>query len=210
MTWEIAIRDIIQMKIPNQVIHLPRFAQPCFLLDATHNYIWKLPSTNHSPGICRRVLFSLKWGLLSSFTTLMVVAILPWYSPYLSSLAHVSYSTRFLCFTNNPTEPGLTSCIMQLLPPTARASLLLLRYKALWDLLGAHTLTLDSPIQAHEATGGQHGVLLAYTPPTSLVTRSVPCDSSAVASAVAALEFVPQKPRETMSHNLKYGRTDAQ
>lgn len=37
---------------------------------------------------------------------------------------------------------------------TTRALLLLLRYKALWDLPGAHTLTLGLPTQAHEATGG--------------------------------------------------------
>lgn len=98
---------------------------------------------------------------------------------------------------------------MQLLPPTAKASLLLLRYKALWDLLGAHTSWAHLP-QPMRLQVGQHGVLLACTLPTSLVTHSVPCDSSVDASVAAALEFVPQQPLGTMSHNLKYGGTDTQ
>lgn len=39
-------------------------------------------------------------------------------------------------------EPGLISCIMQLLPPAPSDSLLCLRYKVFWDLLDAHTLSL--------------------------------------------------------------------
>ena len=83
MIWEITIRDIIQVRKPNQVIHLHRFAQSCFLFGATHDYLWKLPRTNHSLGICRTrkkalflffVFFLPEWGFLSSFTI--------WWWPY--------------------------------------------------------------------------------------------------------------------------------
>ena len=105
----------------------------------------------------------------------MVVAILPWYSPYLSSQAHGSYSTRFLCYWNNPTGAGLTSCIMQLLASYSQASLLLLRDTRHYGIclvpIHLHWAYLPKPMRLQVS---QHGVQLACTPPTSLVTHSVP------------------------------------
>lgn len=61
------------MRISDQIIHLPRFAQPWIFLGATNDCTERSPFTTHSLGSCRgRGLSSLGWGLPSSFTTFRV------------------------------------------------------------------------------------------------------------------------------------------
>lgn len=94
--------------------------------------------------------------------------VLPWHSAYSSSQAHCDCCSRFLCCRNNPTEPWLTSCLMQLLPPAPRVSLLLLRT----GHYGVCLVPTHSHQPTHLGPGGcrlqvQQGELLACTPPTS-------------------------------------------
>lgn len=166
------------MKICNQVTHLPRFSQPCLFLDATHGYIWRSLSINHSPGICKggfyfhwsetywahSPLLSWWWCCPGTLPTHpgrpVAVAALDFHVIGITQQNLASYTAACnFCLV----QPGLPCCCWG----TRHYGTCLVPTHSCW----AH---IPRPMRLQV---GQHGVLLACISSTSLVSHSVPCDS---------------------------------
>lgn len=163
------------MSIPNIVISLPRFAQSWFFLDDTNDNTGRSPSNYPYFGSCTRGFSSQEWGPLppswrsggaccpSTLTVLpakaTVVIVLDFYVARISQWS--LGSCLVLC----------NSCLLHPVIPCCWCT------GVLGPAWCPHTPTGSPGPWGCKLQVGQHGVLLACTPPTSWVTHSIPCDS---------------------------------